>query len=64
MLHKLSKYDVGGMGCRVELDWILPGTLHHMIVRGIEKQRIVNDVADRKNVIGNSVMTVGTQHDA
>ena len=25
------------------------GTLHHVIVRGIEKRRIVNDVADRKN---------------
>jgi len=28
-----------------------PGTLHHVIVRGIEKRRIVNDVADRKNFV-------------
>ncbi len=27
------------------------GTLHHVIVRGIEKCRIVNDVADRKNFV-------------
>jgi REP element-mobilizing transposase RayT len=29
-----------------------PGTLHHVIVRGIEKRRIVNDVADRKKFVG------------
>jgi REP element-mobilizing transposase RayT len=28
-----------------------PGTLHHVIVRGIEKRRIVDDVADRKNYV-------------
>ncbi len=28
-----------------------PGTLHHVMVRGIERRRIVNDVADRKNFI-------------
>jgi putative transposase len=28
-----------------------PGTLHHVIVRGIERRRIVNDVADRKNFV-------------
>jgi putative transposase len=28
-----------------------PGTLHHVIVRGIEKRRIVNDVANRKNLV-------------
>jgi REP element-mobilizing transposase RayT len=28
-----------------------PGTLHHVIVRGIEKRRIVNDVADRKKFV-------------
>ena len=28
-----------------------PGTLHHVIVRGIEKRRIVDDVADRKNFV-------------
>jgi REP element-mobilizing transposase RayT len=34
---------------RARLD--TPGTLHHVIVRGIEKRRIVNDIADRKNFI-------------
>jgi putative transposase len=34
---------------RARLD--APGTLHHVIVRGIEKRRIVNDVADRQNVV-------------
>jgi REP element-mobilizing transposase RayT len=34
---------------RARLD--APGTLHHVIVRGIEKSRIVNDVADRKNFV-------------
>jgi REP element-mobilizing transposase RayT len=34
---------------RARLD--TPGTLHHVIVRGIEKRRIVNDVADRKNFV-------------
>ena len=34
---------------RARLD--APGTLHHVIVRGIEKRRIVNDVSDRKNFI-------------
>ena len=34
---------------RARLD--VPGTLHHVIVRGIEKRRIVNDVADRKNFV-------------
>jgi hypothetical protein len=24
-----------------------PGTLHHVMVRGIERRRIVNDAADR-----------------
>jgi len=32
---------------RVRLD--APGTLHQVIVRGIERGRIVNDVANRKN---------------
>ena len=27
------------------------GTLHHVIVRGIERRRIVDDVADRKNFV-------------
>ncbi|MBW2410968.1 MAG: transposase [Deltaproteobacteria bacterium] len=34
---------------RARLD--APGTLHHVIVRGIEKRRIVDDVADRKNFV-------------
>ena len=34
---------------RARLD--APGTLHHVIVRGIEKRRIVNDVADRKSFV-------------
>ena len=28
-----------------------PGTLHHVIVRGIEKRDIVNDKYDRKNMV-------------
>jgi len=35
---------------RARLD--APGTLHHVMVRGIERRRIVNDVADRKNFVG------------
>ena len=34
---------------RARLD--APGTLHHVIVRGIERRRIVNDVYDRKNFV-------------
>ena len=34
---------------RARLD--APGTLHHVIVRGIARRRIVNDVADRKNFV-------------
>ena len=34
---------------RARLD--APGTLHHVIVRGIERRRIVNDVADRSNFV-------------
>ena len=34
---------------RARLD--APGTLHHVIVRGIEKRRIANLVADRKNFV-------------
>jgi len=34
---------------RARLD--APGTLHHVMVRGIERRRIVNDVADRKNFV-------------
>jgi hypothetical protein len=34
---------------RARLD--APGTLHHVIVRGIERRRIVNNVADRKNFL-------------
>lgn len=28
-----------------------PGTLHHVIIRGIEKRRIVNDKKDRENLV-------------
>jgi len=28
-----------------------PGTLHHVIVRGIEKRRIVDDEMDRRNFV-------------
>ncbi len=28
-----------------------PGTLHHVIVRGIEKRRIVNDKVDQDNFV-------------
>lgn len=34
---------------RARLD--APGTLHHVIIRGIEKRRIVTDVADRENFV-------------
>ena len=34
---------------RARLD--APGTLHHVIARSIEKRRIVEDVADRKNFV-------------
>ena len=34
---------------RARLD--APGTLHHVMIRGIDKRRIVNDVADRKNFV-------------
>lgn len=34
---------------RARLD--APGTLHHVIVRGIERRRMVDDVADRKNFV-------------
>jgi putative transposase len=34
---------------RARLD--APGTLHHVMVRGIERRRIVNDVAGRKNFV-------------
>ena len=34
---------------RARLD--APGTLHHVMIRGINKRRIVNDVADRKNFV-------------
>jgi REP element-mobilizing transposase RayT len=34
---------------RARLD--TPGTLHHVIVRGIEKRRIVNDISDRKRFV-------------
>ena len=45
---------------RARLD--APGTLHHVIVRGIEKRRIVNDVADRKNFVKRmGELSIGTK---
>ncbi len=45
---------------RARLD--APGTLHHVIVRGIERRRIVNDVADRKNFVKRlGELSAGTQ---
>lgn len=40
-----------------------PGTLHHVIVRGIEKRRIVDDETDRKDLVsrmGNAAISTGT----
>ncbi len=40
-----------------------PGTLHHVIIRGIEKRKIVNDDDDRKNFetrMGEIAMNTGT----
>ncbi len=34
---------------RARLD--APGTLHHVIVRGIERGKIVDDVTDRKGFV-------------
>ena len=34
---------------RARLD--APGTLHHVMVRGIERRKIVNDVTDRKDFV-------------
>ena len=47
---------------RARLD--APGTLHHVIVRGIERRRIVNNVADRKNFFERlgELVGVGAQH--
>ncbi len=37
------------MPCRARLDAL--GTLHHIMVRGIEGRQIVDDAADRKNFV-------------
>jgi len=38
------------------------GTLHHVILRGINKRRIVDDVADRKNFVTRmGELAVGTK---
>jgi len=39
----------GNMPRQARLD--APGTLHHVIVRGIEKRRIVDDRKDRENFV-------------
>ncbi|NNL74947.1 MAG: hypothetical protein HKO68_01280 [Desulfobacterales bacterium] len=44
---RLSRRDMRPRRARLDA----PGSLHHVMVRGIEKRRIVNDVADRKNFI-------------
>ena len=39
-----------------------PGTLHHVIVRGIEGRRIVDDDEDRENFrLGNLAVETGTR---
>jgi REP-associated tyrosine transposase len=40
-----------------------PGTLHHVIVRGIEKRRIVDDRTDREALVsrmGDAATSTGT----
>jgi hypothetical protein len=32
-------------------DWDAPGTLHHVIIRGIERKEIVKDDHDRQNFV-------------
>jgi putative transposase len=50
MVGKLKIQCPGGnMPRQARLD--TPGTLHHVIIRGIEKRRIVDDDQDRKNLI-------------
>jgi hypothetical protein len=39
----------GDMPRQARLDAV--GTLHHVIIRGIEKRRIVNDETDRRNFV-------------
>jgi len=51
---KDSNADIFLRGCEImprqaRLD--TPGTLHHVIIRGIEKRPIVNDVKDKKEFI-------------
>ena len=45
---------------RARLD--APGTLHHVMIRGVDQHRIVNDVADRKNFVkGMGELATGTK---
>ena len=37
-----------------------PGTLHHVIIRGIEKRKIVNDRKDRENFVNRMGRILGT----
>jgi len=37
------------MACQARLD--APGTLHHVMVRGVERRRIVNDEQDLKEFV-------------
>jgi hypothetical protein len=47
-LHKI-KQEEKSMPRQARLD--APGTLHHVIVRGIEKRRIVDDNKDRADFV-------------
>jgi len=37
--------------CRCRPGWTRPGTLCHVIIRGIEKRRIVDDDMDRRDIV-------------
>jgi putative transposase len=41
--------ETGGMPRQARLD--APGALHHVMVRGIEKRRIVDDAKDRRRFV-------------
>jgi hypothetical protein len=39
-----------------------PGVLHHVMARGIERQRIFQDDADREDVVQRMAMAIETLH--
>ena len=39
-----------------------PGTLHHVIVRGIEKRKIVDDTTDRKDFFNVKLVKMGSEN--